>query len=325
MAVIEVNHLIRDFKIGGGGGGSLRLLHRLLGRSKTLKRVVDDISFTIEEGDFVGYLGPNGAGKSTTIKMLSGVLVPTAGIVRVLGLEPFRHRKANAGSIGVVFGQRTQLWWDLPLRDSFKLLGAVYRVEPERLQRNIALFTELLDMGGFLDTPVRQLSLGQRMRGDIAASLLHDPKILFLDEPTIGLDIVAKENIQQFLKQINREKKVTVILTTHNLDDIERLCKRVIFIDKGRVLFDGSAEGMTERFGGQRYLVLDTEHFDERTWDGPPIARREDNQLWFSIHDDKEIASMVAAASERVAVHNLTVKEPRIEDIIKQLYALGEA
>lgn len=324
MAVIEVKQIVREFKVRETSG-SFRLLKTLLGRNVGVKRVVDNISFTIEEGDFVGYLGPNGAGKSTTIKMLSGVLVPTSGTVKVLGLEPFKKRKQNAKSIGVVFGQRTQLWWDLPLRDSFRLLGSVYNVEPERLRDNIATFTELLDMEDFLDTPVRQLSLGQRMRGDIAASLLHDPQILFLDEPTIGLDIVAKENIQEFLKRINRDKKITIILTTHNLDDIERLCKRVIFIDKGRVLFDGSAAGMTERFGGQRYLVVETGPFNEQEWQGPPITRREDNQLWFPIHDDKQIASMVAALSSQITVHNLTVKEPRIEDMIKELYALGEA
>lgn len=252
------------------------------------------------------------------------MLVPTSGTVKVLGMEPFKNRKQNAKSIGVVFGQRTQLWCDLPLRDSFRLLGSVYKVKPERLRRNIAAFTELLDMGDFLDTPVRQLRLGQRMRGDIAAALLHDPQILFLDEPTIGLDIVAKENIQEFLKRINRDNKTTVILTTHNLDDIERLCKRVILIDKGRVLFDGSAAEMTERFGGQRYLVVETGPFDERDWQGPPILRREDNLLWFPIHDDKQIASMVAALSSQITVHNLTIKEPRIEDFIKELCALTE-
>jgi ABC-2 type transport system ATP-binding protein len=205
-----------------------------LRRVTTEHRAVDDLSLTIAAGEFVGYLGPNGAGKSTTIKLLTGILVPSGGTVRVSGLDPTRQRVQLARRVGVVFGQRTQLWWDLPLRDSFDLLRHVYAVPAALASANLARFIDLLDLGPFLDTPVRQLSLGQRMRGDLAAALLHGPELVYLDEPTIGLDVVAKSAIRQFLAAENRERGVTVLLTSHDLADIERLCRRVVVIDRGR-------------------------------------------------------------------------------------------
>jgi ABC-2 type transport system ATP-binding protein len=320
MEAIRVRNLVREFKVGGKKGGSFWLLKELFAQGGETKRVVDQVDFTIKKGEFVGYLGPNGAGKSTTIKMLSGVLVPTEGSVHVFGIEPHKHRKEHAKHIGVVFGQRTQLWWDLPLIESFRLLGKIYDVPKARFQENLDMFTEILEMGSFLATPVRQLSLGQRMRGDIAASLLHDPEILFLDEPTIGLDMIAKQKIQDFLLTVNKEKEITVILTTHNLDDIEKLCKRVIFIDKGKVLFDGSTEEMIRNFGDYRYVVVEASDWDESAWKGPAIARTEGHRLWFRIEDDKEVASLIRELSDKLAIQNLTVIEPRIEDMIKQLY-----
>lgn len=218
------------------------------GRSFKVRRnvvhAVHDLSFTVSEGEFVGYLGPNGAGKSTTIKMLCGILTPTSGKVRVAGLDPSRRRTTLARRIGVVFGQRTTLWWDLPLLDSFELIRHLYKVERAAFTARLAELTETLDLGEFLRTPVRQLSLGQRMRGDLAAALLHAPDVLVLDEPTIGLDVVSKASIRDFLQRLNAERGTTVLLTTHDLGDIERLCRRVMLIDHGRLQFDGTLDDL---------------------------------------------------------------------------------
>lgn len=318
--VIEVEKLVREFKVHGEARGSFRLIKKLFSQGGERKRVVDEVSFTIQKGEFIGYIGPNGAGKSTTIKMLSGVLVPTSGSVRVMGLEPHKQRKEHAKHIGVVFGQRTQLWWDLPLKDSFYLLGKIYNIPEQRYKENLDLFCDILDLGSFLHTPVRQLSLGQRMRGDIAASLIHDPQVLFLDEPTIGLDLLAKERIQDFLQTINREKQITILLTTHNLDDIEKLCRRVIFIDHGKVLFDGSSLEMIRTFGDKKYVVVESNGWSPERWKGPVPDKIEPNELWFGVEDDAEIAPMIRRLSDLLPIHNLTVREPKIEDIMKELY-----
>jgi len=227
-ALIELDRVSKTFVV--------RVRAGRLRRQKRVVRAVDEVSFTIAEGSMVGYIGPNGAGKSTTVKMLIGILTPSAGSVRVAGLDPSRARTDVARHIGVVFGQRTQLWWDLPLRDSFDLLRHVYAVPVERHAENVARYVDVLALGEFLDTPVRQLSLGQRMRGELAAALLHDPEILFLDEPTIGLDLVSKEAVRGFLKELNRDRGTTVLLTTHDLVDVERLCDRMLIIDHGRVI-----------------------------------------------------------------------------------------
>lgn len=209
---------------------------------------VENLSFSIDEGEFVGFLGPNGSGKSTTIKMLTGILNPTSGKITVSGIEPYKERTKNAFHIGVVFGQRTQLWWDLPPIDSFKLLGKIYRVPPKRFEHNLNSFIKRIDLGDCLYTPVRKLSLGQKMRCELVAAFLHDPKILFLDEPTIGLDVFAKEAIRSFLKEMNREQGTTILLTTHDLDDVKNLCRRLIVIDKGHLLVDDSLQSIQHRF-----------------------------------------------------------------------------
>ena len=237
MALIEVEDLRRTFVVRRRTGRVRRVA--------TEVHAVDGISFEVERGEMVGYSGPNGAGKSTTIKMLTGILVPTAGRLSVAGVDPSRIRVDLTRRIGVVFGQRTSLWWDLPLRDSFELLRRIYRVEPGRFRRNLDEFCELLALGELLDTPVRQLSLGQRMSGDIAAALLHDPEILYLDEPTIGLDVVSKSRLREFLRRINAERQVTLLLTTHDLQDIEQLCSRVMVIDHGSLVYDGSTRSTT--------------------------------------------------------------------------------
>jgi viologen exporter family transport system ATP-binding protein len=236
MAVIQLENVSRAFTVSSRTG--------LRRRTRREIRAVDDLSFAVEAGEVVGYIGPNGAGKSTTIKMLTGILVPTGGEIRVAGIDPSRYRLRLAGRIGVVFGQRTTLWWDLPLKDSFDVLHKMYGVPRARYTSNLADFVELLDLGDLLDVPVRQLSLGQRMRGDIAAALLHDPEIVYLDEPTIGLDIVSKARLREFLARINSERRTTIVLTTHDLDDIEALCSRVMVIDHGHKVYDGTLAGL---------------------------------------------------------------------------------
>ncbi len=270
----------------------------------------------------VGYIGPNGAGKSTTIKMLTGILVPTSGSIRVAGVDPSRKRTQLARRIGVVFGQRTTLWWDLPLRDSFDLLQKIYKTDPERHRANLAEFVELLALGDLLDTPVRQLSLGQRMRGDITAALLHDPEIVYLDEPTIGLDVVSKGRLRDFLRTLNAERGTTLLLTTHDLQDIEALCSRVIVIDHGTTVYDGSLPGLHQQGGSTRTLVVDLVD------DAPPIAvagatvrRVEGPRQWLSFPADASAAPIVSAVVAAYDVADLSVQEPDIEDVIRELYS----
>ncbi|GIH73627.1 ABC transporter ATP-binding protein [Planobispora longispora] len=236
--MIEVDRVGRSFTVGRG-------------RSRRTVHAVQDLSFTIDAGEFVGYLGPNGAGKSTTIKMLTGILAPTSGRIEVAGLDPTRRRTALARRIGVVFGQRTTLWWDLPLKDSFDLIRHLYKVDRDDFRRRLAELTDLLDLGGFMNTPVRQLSLGQRMRGDVTAALLHDPAVLVLDEPTIGLDVVSKAAMRAFLGRLNAERGTTVLLTTHDLGDIEKLCRRVMLIHHGRLGFDGTLDDLRATAPGE--------------------------------------------------------------------------
>jgi ABC-2 type transport system ATP-binding protein len=299
----------------------------LLAREQRTVTAVDGVSFQLEAGEMVGYIGPNGAGKSTTIKMLTGILVPSGGRIVVDGRVPYQQRVEHARRIGVVFGQRTQLWWDLPTIESFELLRYVYRIPERRWRANMAAFSELLDLGPFLETPVRQLSLGQRMRADLAAALLHDPAILFLDEPTIGLDVVAKERIRQFLAQINRERGVTVILTTHDLGDIARLCPRVVLIDHGRVIYDGALEALRTRFGRQRTLVVD---LDEDAHNGAiqvphaEVVGRAGPRVWLRFDRDTiTAAALIAEVAARYRVRDLTVEEPEIEAIIRGIYQNG--
>lgn len=326
-AIIEVQGLRKEFKIAKRKEGAFSALRSLFSREYTTKLAVNDVSFSIQPGELVGYIGPNGAGKSTTIKMLTGILVPTGGQVRVRGLVPYEKRTENARQIGVVFGQRTQLWWDLPTIESFQLLQHIYKVPAQQFTRNMDRFRELLGLDEFLQTPVRQLSLGQRMRADLAAALLHDPKILYLDEPTIGLDVVAKEKIREFMKEINRERGVTVILTTHDMQDIEKMCERMILIDKGTVIYDGPLAQIKERFGKLRTLVVDLEPngfgADLRI-EGAEQMKREANRFWLRFNRDLISASqLIARVSEQYAIRDLTVEEPEIEGIISRIYQEG--
>ena len=315
MAVIDVRDLERTFAVRRRVPGRRT-------REGRAVRAVHNLSFTVEAGEMIGYIGPNGAGKSTTIKMLTGILVPTAGHLRVAGLEPSRSRTELARRIGVVFGQRTTLWWDLPLRDSFSLLQKIYRVPPDRHRRNLAEFVELLDLGDLLDTPVRQLSLGQRMRGDITAALLHDPEILYLDEPTIGLDVVSKGRLREFLRTLNAERGTTLLLTTHDLLDIEALCRRVIVIDHGTSVFDGPLADLHRRGGSTRTLVVDlVDEADPIVVPGATTRRVEGPRQWLSFPADASAAPLVAAVAAAYDVADLSVQEPAIEDVIRDLYA----
>jgi ABC-2 type transport system ATP-binding protein len=291
-------------------------------RERIVVQAVDHVSLSVAPGELVGYIGPNGAGKSTTIKMLTGILVPSSGTVRVAGVDPQGHRVELARRIGVVFGQRTQLWWDLPLRDSFDLLRHVYRVPAARHAANLDAFVDLLEMAPFMDTPVRQLSLGQRMRGDLCAALLHDPVILYLDEPTIGLDVVSKARVREFLAEVNQTRDVTIVLTTHDLADVERLCSRLVVIDHGRVIQDATVEKIKEAFGGYRTVVVDLEetgpalsvaHTDVVKIDGPRQWLRFDR-------GSTTAAAVVSAVVAQARVLDLSIEDPDIEDVVTKIY-----
>ena len=312
--LIEVSGLSRTFTVRRRAGRLRRTTEEV--------HAVRDLSFGIERGEMVGYIGPNGAGKSTTIKMLTGILVPTSGRLSVAGIDPSRSRVELTRRIGVVFGQRTTLWWDLPLRDSFDLLRRIYRVDTERHRRNLAEFTELLDLGELLDTPVRQLSLGQRMRGDIAAALLHDPEILYLDEPTIGLDVVSKGRLREFLRRVNVERSVTLLLTTHDLQDIEQLCRRVMVIDHGSLVYDGSLAGLHALGASTRTLVVDlVDAADPIDVPGATVTRVEGPRQWLSFPADASAAPVVAAVAAAYDVADLSINEPDIEDVIRHIYS----
>jgi ABC-2 type transport system ATP-binding protein len=312
-AIVDVDELSRTFIVRRRVGATRR--------RRTEVKAVSNVSFQIQRGEMVGYIGPNGAGKSTTIKMLTGILVPTSGRLQVAGVNPSTDRLRLARQIGVVFGQRTTLWWDLPLRDSFALLRRIYDISADRYRHNLATFTELLDLTDLLDVPVRQLSLGQRMRGDIAAALLHDPKILYLDEPTIGLDIVSKARLREFLRRINAAQEVTVLLTTHDLVDIEQLCKRVMVIDSGRLVYDGSLTDLQSVGGAARTLVVDlAEPTEPIRVEGAEVTRVDGPRQWLRFPADASAAPLVADIAARYSLADLSIHEPAIEDVITRLY-----
>jgi viologen exporter family transport system ATP-binding protein len=314
VPAIEVEHVGKDFVVR-------RAVGRLRRRTDVV-HAVTDLTFSIEPGSLVGYIGPNGAGKSTTVKMLTGILVPSRGRISVAGLVPTRQRTQLARRIGVMFGQRVQLWWDLPLVESFELLRHIYRIPADIYERNLSSFRELLDLDEFLRTPVRQLSLGQRVRGELTAAMLHDPEILFLDEPTIGLDVIAKQRVREFLVSANHERGMTLLLTSHDLADIERLCSRILIIDRGRLIFDGDIDTLKARYGKERVLVVDLEE------PGPPlqlsgarVIRVEGPRQWIAFDGERlSAAQLTAAAAAQAPLHDLTVQEPEIEDVVRRIY-----
>ena len=329
MPIISAENLVKDFVRPKRQTGSFGAIRTLLTRETTTTHAVDDINLSIDDGEVVGYLGPNGAGKSTTIKMLSGILVPTSGHVEVCGIVPWQDRTRNALNIGVVFGQRSQLWWDLPLDESLALIGKMYRMDAEKYRRNRDMLVELLEMQSFLNTPVRQLSLGQRMRGDLAAAVLYEPPVLFLDEPTVGLDVVAKERIRTFIEQINAERRTTVLLTTHDLGDVERLCKRLVIIDHGKVLFDGATEQLKRHYAPHRMIdvVVDAEGVDQLESLAPTlpdhITLDSTDGMKATFQADPAGAPLpetIAWLSARLPIIDLGVREPALEGIIREIY-----
>lgn len=323
--MIRVSHLTKEFRRPVRKTGPLAGLRTFFSTEQTTVKAVNDISFTIDDGEMVGYIGPNGAGKSTSIKMLTGILVPTSGTVEVNGLNPQRDRIANARQIGVVFGQKTQLWWDVPVIESLRLLKDIYKVPEATYKRNLDLMNDLLDLHEFQNTPVRQLSLGQRMRSDLAAALLHSPRVLFLDEPTIGVDIVAKERLRNFIREINREQKVTVLLTTHDMSDIEKLCSRIMIVDHGQLIYDGDVETIRKRYGRSRTLVVEFEsEVEPLDVPGAALIKREGRKQWFAFdRTGVSPSELITYIGGRHQILDLTVEEPEVEEMIRTIYAHG--
>ena len=329
--IVEVKDLCKNFRTFRRREGVLGALQNLFVREYETVRAVDHVSFSIEPGEMVGYIGANGAGKSTTIKVLTGILVPTSGHVVSNGYVPYRDRRVYTKRIGVVFGQRTQLWWDIAVIESFKLLKEIYEIPEADYRRRLDLFLEILNLKEYLHTPVRKLSLGERMRCDLAASLLHNPPLLFLDEPTIGLDVVAKDRIREFLKEVNRQQRTTVLLTTHDLSDIEELCRRIIIIDKGAILFDGPLAEMKARL--TRYNQVKFFLKDRAQLDRLPLVARDGiscepvDELTYLMRFERDrhsSADVIRNLVNTLEVRDILVEEEPIEDIVKRIYLSGE-
>src|SRR5262245_58337873 len=322
MRQILVENLVKTFRVSERAAGLRGAVRGLVHRRHRTIRALDGVSFALEAGELVGYIGPNGAGKSTTVKTLAGILVPDSGRCEVLGRIPWQERIAHVAGIGVVFGQRTQLWWDLPVTESFELLRDIYRVPQPRYVAARDELIALLDLTSLLDVPVRQLSLGQRMRCDLAAALLHAPAILFLDEPTIGLDAVSKLAVRDFIKRLNQERGVTVILTTHDMDDIEALCTRVIVIGDGRILSDGSLSELRHRVTRERWLTVDLVNAGASIDDPDATVIRQDGHRVCLAFDPQRISSadLIQRVTRAHAIRDLFVENPPIETIIARLY-----
>lgn len=320
--MIELEHIRKTFRVAVRNAGLKEAVRALWRREYKEIRALDDISFTIQDGEMVGYIGPNGAGKSSTIKVLSGILTPDSGRCSVNGRCPWRERTAHVQDIGVVFGQRSQLWWDVPVIDSFELLRDLYRVPAEEYRRNLDELTALLDLGDIVRTPTRQLSLGQRMRCEIAASLLHSPKILFLDEPTIGLDAVSKLAVRSFILELNRSRGTTVILTTHDMQDIEALTRRILLIGRGKILLDGSLDELKHRFSDKKTLRLEYAGVLPALPDGLSLlpGSGEGHAVLALEPEVLPVSEAIAALSRQVEVRDLTVEAAPLDTIVAQLY-----
>lgn len=331
--MIEVNHVSKEFVSAKKYPGLKGALKGLVSREKTRKVAVDDISFQIGKGEIVGYIGSNGAGKSTTIKMMTGILVPTKGTCRVNGIEPYKNRKKNAKNIGVVFGQRTQLWWDLPLSESFTILKEIYDVSDEAYRERMEFLNRVLGLDEFFSQPVRNLSLGQRMRADLGAALLHNPPVLYLDEPTIGLDLVVKDNIRAAIREINEKYQTTVVLTTHDIEDIEELCSRILIIDQGKLIYDGSLEELKERYGTKRKVVMevpDPVQAENMPLDEYLSVSKEDYEIWadtesstITVSFDKnkvQVSEVIGQMMQHTQVKDVKIYETELAEIVKAIY-----
>jgi ABC-2 type transport system ATP-binding protein len=322
MPHIFVENLVKTFTIAERRPGLVGAIGGLIRRQYRTIRALNGISFSIQPGELVGYIGPNGAGKSTTIKILSGILVPDAGQCRVLEYIPWKHRIDYVARIGVVFGQRTQLWWDLPVIESFDLLRDIYRLTPHSYRRTREELVTLFELGPLLDIPVRQLSLGQRMRCDLVASLLHRPALLFLDEPTIGLDALSKLAVRDFIRRLNREHGTTIILTTHDMDDIEALCERILVIHQGRIFSDGSLTQLRSRITPERRIIVDLLSDDIEIRDPDvTLLKREGRRIHLCFNPEKtSAAAMISRIAAAYPIQDLFVENPPIEEIVAKLY-----
>jgi ABC-2 type transport system ATP-binding protein len=336
MPIIHVDSLSKHLRVLNRHEGLRGAMRDLLSNDYRLVKAVDGVSFSIEPGEIVGYIGPNGAGKSTTIKMMTGILKPTSGGILVNGNEPFKNRRKNAQNIGVIFGQRTQLWWDLPVIESFRLLREIYRVDKKVFEGQIELFCSLADIKSLFDRTVRSLSLGQRMLCDITASFLHNPKIVFLDEPTIGLDISVKARIRGLIRELNRTHNTTIILTTHDIGDVEALCKRIVIIDRGCVIYDGNIKRVRELFGAFRTLRLQVQPFDGETTvtrvgealhsrygDARDLAVKSREEGWVDIvfrQDELPLAEVLNYCMAGFTVRDVQIVELALEGVIRRIY-----
>ena len=319
--IVQVRHLTKEFRVLHRRSGKWGAWNDFFHPQYRTIRAVDGISFDIQPGELIGYIGPNGAGKSTTIKMLTGLLVPTGGEILVKGMIPWKDRRKYVANIGVVFGQRKTLWWDLPVIDSLEVLKAIYRIPDPLFKHNLGMFRKILDLDSFLESPVRSLSLGQRMRAELCAAFLHNPALLFLDEPTIGLDVVAKERIREFIRHLHHEG-TTILLTTHDLTDVERLCERVMVLDWGKILYDGNLQELTSRFEGVNEMrVSFAENGEDGLLDGlePPV--REGRYYVYRIDPRKvSIPDLVSSLYRTHPVVDLEIRKPKLEDTIRKIY-----
>ncbi len=320
--MIEVNSLNKSFKVAKRSAGVKASFKSLFHREYTTIHAINDISFSIEPGEIVGYIGPNGAGKSTTIKVMSGILVPDSGTCRIMGHTPWKDRTKHVKNIGVVFGQRSQLWWDVPVIDSYELLKDIYKIPYSEYKTNLHMLTDILQLDDFINSPVRQLSLGQRMRCEIAASLLHSPQLLFLDEPTIGLDAISKIAVRQFIKTINSEKNVTVILTTHDMIDIEALANRILLIGKGNLLYDGNLNHLRGKYSSEKVITLEyAESHKLVHLEGVTVISQNTNRAVISVNTQKMLVSdVISYLSHQYELVDVSIDTQPVEDIIVKLY-----
>lgn len=341
--MIEVKNVSKEFVSQKKYPGLKGAIKGLFSNEKVAKVAVDDISFSIAKGEIVGYIGSNGAGKSTTIKMMTGILTPTKGECLVDGINPSKNRKTNAQNIGVVFGQRTQLWWDLPLSESYTILKEIYDIPDEMYKEQMEFLNNVLELQDFFDKPVRTLSLGQRMRADLGAALLHNPKVLYLDEPTIGLDLVVKDNIRKAIKEINEKYQTTVILTTHDIGDIEELCSRIIIIDEGKKIYDGTLEHLKDTYGSKRKVVMEVKNTaavkaldlatalgteGTKAGEGDFTAELDEAKNLFTITFDKhklQAPQILSAVMEVTEVTDIKLQETELAEIVKEIYHHGAA
>lgn len=328
--IIEIKNVTKEFKVLNRREGLKGSLKDLFSRDYKIVRAVDNVTMSIEQGEIVGYLGPNGAGKSTTIKMMTGVLEPTSGEILVDGNIPYKNRAKNAENIGVVFGQRSQLWWALPLIESFKLLRDIYQIPQENYEKMLELYQSLVDIEPILHKPVRQMSLGQRTLSDILAAFLHDPKIVFLDEPTIGLDVSMKAKIRTLIHELNKQRNTTVILTTHDMGDVDALCRRIVIIDKGKMLYNNDIEHLKGFFGSYRTLKIrldgDLEQWAQQLQQELPEFSVSADEEWISVLVDEEkqkVIDVLSGLQKKYRIKDMQLEEISTEEVIKKIYEEG--